>query len=58
MLVVVLAGSGACALASGIDGISDQSLPALEGSFAVSPLPGALRGRRSGGPLAQISLAR
>jgi hypothetical protein len=55
---VVLAGSGACAAAVYVDGISDQSLPAWDGSFAVSPLADSLRGRWGGGPLGQVSLAR
>jgi hypothetical protein len=55
---VVLAGAGPCAAAGYVDGISDQSMPAWDGSFAISPLAGSLRGRWGGGPLAQVSLAR
>jgi hypothetical protein len=57
-IAVALAGSGACEAAGYVDGISDQSLPAWDGSFAVSPLADALRGRWGGGPLARVSLAR
>ncbi len=56
------AGAGALAPAAdavGIDGISDQSLPAWEGSFAASSLAATLGDRLTGsGPQAQIRFAR
>jgi hypothetical protein len=55
---VVLPGASASAITGYVDGISDQSLPAWDGSFATSPFAASLRGLRAGGPLAQISLAR
>ena len=57
-IAVALAASSACNAAGYVDGISDQSLPAWDGSFSVSPLADALRGRWGGGPLARVSLAR
>jgi hypothetical protein len=41
-----------------VDGISDQSLPAWEGSFAASPFAGLLRSTLAGPPPARIGLAR
>jgi hypothetical protein len=58
LIGVVSAGLSASAAAGGIDGISDQSLPAWDGSFSASPLADSLRGRWGDGPLAQVSLAR
>jgi hypothetical protein len=44
------------AAAAGVDGISDQSLPLWDGSFAASPLAGALAQAARGG--AGVQLAR
>jgi hypothetical protein len=58
LIGIVSAGRSAPAAAAGLDGISDQSLPAWDGSFSASPLADSLRGRWGDGPLAQVSLAR
>jgi hypothetical protein len=55
--VAAVAAVAAPARASGIDGISDQSLPAWDGTFAASPLA-ALLEPRIGPARRQISLAR
>lgn len=46
------------AAGAGVDGISDQGLPAWDGTFAASPLAAVLRNRLTGGATAQIRFAR
>jgi hypothetical protein len=41
-----------------VDGISDQSMAAWDGSFATSPFAGYFRARWGGGPGRQVTLAR
>jgi hypothetical protein len=41
-----------------VDGISDQSMAAWDGSFATSPFAGYFRARWGGGPGRQLTLAR
>src|SRR2546421_15646 len=58
LLAAALHGSPAAARAGYIDGISDQSLPAWDGSFAGSPFASFFRARWSRAASGQISLAR
>jgi hypothetical protein len=55
---VLPSGAGSSAAAGYVDGISDQSLPAWDGSFAASPFAEHVRGLWAGGLRTQISLAR
>jgi hypothetical protein len=55
---LVSAGVSPSRAAGVVDGISDQSLPAWDGSFSTSPLADSLRGRWGDGPLAQVAFAR
>jgi hypothetical protein len=62
LLALLSATAAACpvvaAPASHVDGISDQSLPAWDGSFATSRFAGQFRERWNGGGGGQIKLAR
>jgi hypothetical protein len=62
LLAVLIAFALGCAVAragtSHVDGISDQSLPAWEGSFATSPFASMFRARWAARPRGQITLAR
>ncbi len=57
-LCLCLGGAPALAGVDHVDGISDQSLPAWDGSFTTSALAGLLRGSLSGGPRPKVTLAR
>jgi len=58
LLALAMAGPRPAAGAGYIDGISDQSLPAWDGSFADSPFASLFRSRWSRRDSGQISLAR
>jgi hypothetical protein len=58
LVAVALSGTPALAGTPYVDGISDQSLPAWDGSFAASPFARFFRSRWSRVTSGQISLAR
>lgn len=58
LVVLALGATSVRAAAGRVDGISDQSMPAWDGSFAASPLGAAISRHPSGGGAGAISFSR